>query len=298
MSILFIGGTNIDYIATSDEPLISHSSNIGKLEISFGGVMRNVVENCARLGAECHFITIIGQDTLGKTIKKYMEDLGVKLYSPVTLLNTSSYIAINNNNHDMEVGINDMKIMDKLTPNFLASLNELISKHDYIFLDSNLSPLTIDYIFKKYSDHKIVIEGISATKILRYKLYINKIYMVKCNVYEARSIADMKDGLVADVALKILDMGAKSVVVSQGKGDIYYGENNQIKCFKLKTKDVFKGNTTGCGDALFSGIADHISEGYSLKDSLEFATKLSVLTLDSDKANNPEVSRYAYVHKK
>jgi hypothetical protein len=46
-TILLVGGSNIDYIATANDKLIRHSSNIGELEVSFGGVMRNVVEKIA-----------------------------------------------------------------------------------------------------------------------------------------------------------------------------------------------------------------------------------------------------------
>ena len=35
-SILLIGGTNIDYLATSNNKLIKHSSNPGTLTISYG----------------------------------------------------------------------------------------------------------------------------------------------------------------------------------------------------------------------------------------------------------------------
>ena len=48
--MLLFGGSNIDYIGTSDEKLIDGVSNIGSVSISFGGVMRNIAENLARLG--------------------------------------------------------------------------------------------------------------------------------------------------------------------------------------------------------------------------------------------------------
>lgn len=297
MSILFIGGTNIDYIATSLKPLIRHSSNIGKLEISFGGVMRNVVENCARLGADCEFITIIGHDTLGIMAKEYLERLNVRVYTPRTDSHTSSYIAINDNNHDMDVGVNDMCITEELNPKFLETLNGVISKHDYVFLDSNIYPEAIDYLFKTYPNKRFIIEGISATKILRFKAYLDNIYMVKCNIFEARSLVDMPNGSAKEVAEKILKSGTKTVVVSQGKGNIYFGENNKVDYVEIKAYDDFKGNTTGCGDALFAGIADHISEGYSLKESIKFGVILSQLTLETNKANNSDVSKLSYKHK-
>ena len=45
-----IGGANVDIHGQSLAPIIMRDSNPGKLHTSMGGVVRNVLENCARLG--------------------------------------------------------------------------------------------------------------------------------------------------------------------------------------------------------------------------------------------------------
>lgn len=49
MKILVIGGTNIDINATSINEIVLKDSNIGNIEISIGGVAKNIAENLARL---------------------------------------------------------------------------------------------------------------------------------------------------------------------------------------------------------------------------------------------------------
>ena len=44
------GGVNMDLHIQSSVPVILHDSNPGKIHTSPGGVMRNIAENCARLG--------------------------------------------------------------------------------------------------------------------------------------------------------------------------------------------------------------------------------------------------------
>ena len=78
--LLLIGGSNIDYIGISQNKLISNVSNIGTISISFGGVMRNICENLARLNNNITFITAIGKDTLGQELKKQLIDSNNLLY--------------------------------------------------------------------------------------------------------------------------------------------------------------------------------------------------------------------------
>jgi Sugar kinases, ribokinase family len=296
-SILFIGGSNVDYLATSENELIPHSSNIGHLEISFGGVMRNVVENVARLGAKCVFISAIGDDLFGKEILSYMKKLKVEMYCPKTCLPTSAYLAINNANHDMDVAINDMRVINEVTPSYLATLKPIISTHDFIVIDSNLSKETLKYLFDTYKDKKFIVEGISATKIMKFAPYLNQIHLLKCNINEARAISKIVDGDAPSIIKSILLKGTKIVIISQGKDDIYYGYEDVIDHLPTIKNIEISGNTTGCGDALFAGIVDHYLNGYSLKASIEFGETLSALTLKSIKANSEEVSNLKYKHK-
>ena len=53
-SVLCVGGAVVDLVARSNGPFISGSSNPGSLEVSFGGVARNVGEAMARQGAKVH----------------------------------------------------------------------------------------------------------------------------------------------------------------------------------------------------------------------------------------------------
>ena len=81
-TLLLIGGSNIDYIATSKDKLIKKVSNIGTVSISFGGVMRNIAENLARLGNKIDFLTAIGDDANGKAMRDDLESLGINVIAP------------------------------------------------------------------------------------------------------------------------------------------------------------------------------------------------------------------------
>ena len=295
-SILLIGGANIDYIATSQYKLLMHSSNIGEIEISYGGVMRNVVENLSRLGNKCVFITAIGDDILGNKLKDYMGALGVDLKLPKTDKPTSSYLCVNDCDHDMFVGLNDMRIMEDLSPEFICEHKKIIDEYDSVILDSNLSKESLKCIFNECGDKKFYCEAISASKVIKFLPYLDKIYLLKCNINEAKSLLSSEEN-AAELTLKILKTGVKKCVITQGKDDIYYGENGQVHFLKVDAVDNITGNTTGCGDAMFAGIIDKLMIGKTLKEAIEFGEELSKLTLETKKANNEDVSKLAYEHK-
>ena len=117
-TLLLIGGSNIDYIATSKEKLQRRVSNIGEVSVSFGGVMRNIAENLTRLGNKVDFITAIGEDANGKAMKNQLIELGVNVITPKSEYPTGSYVAINDSNHDMVDGICDNRIIKDLNSTF------------------------------------------------------------------------------------------------------------------------------------------------------------------------------------
>jgi len=293
--ILLIGGSSIDYIATSDEPLDYDVSNNGSVHISYGGVMRNVAYNLSMLGNKVTFITAIGNDNNGELLKKHLAQIKVKYISPISKLPTSSYVAVNDSDHDMALAIFDNRIEGDINPKYIESLHKEINKFDYLVLDANLSNQAIEYIVNKYhKTKKIFCESVSPQLVVRYKNVLDKIFFIKCNIHEARALVHNHPLEKEELIKALFNEGLKNVCVSNAKFDIYYGLNGkEIYCFKIKPHVRFK-NTTGCGDALFSGIIDQLSIGKDFHSAIKFGNKLSNLTLMSDSANSEEVTKYAH----
>ena len=293
--LILIGGSNIDYIGDSRDNLIPGVSNIGTLAVSFGGVMRNVAENLAFLGNYCPFITAIGEDDLGIKMKKGLANLGMNVYCPKSNLPTSTYIAINDSNHDMALALCDNRIISDLSPEYLESLKPIIEGYEYIAIDTNLIQETIDYIFKTFKHKKILCECISPAKAQRLKPYLNQITLLKGNFHEGQSLSD--GNLEGEELIKSLfKKGIKNVVITHGPQDIYIGENNEvIERVEVEPAVNIK-NTTGSGDSLFAGVIDKFTEGCSLKEAVEFGHEMAEITLKSDKATNEEIRLLSYQH--
>ena len=290
---LLIGGSNVDYIATSQKKLQKKVSNIGEISISFGGVMRNICENLARLGNKIDFITAIGDDANGKEMKKELIDLGVNVICPKTDYVSGSYVAINDVNHDMVDAICDNRIINDLNEEFLKTQHDLIASHEYVIMDGNITEEAIKYLFNGYKNKKFVVEAISPEKVMKFKDYLDKIYLIKCNIHEARMLMGI-DLMEKDLVSGLLARGVKNVVVSHGAHDVYFGENyRRVDLVKVNEVKEYV-NTTGCGDALTSGVLDYFLRGKSLKEAVAFGNELSRLTLMSKGATTKEVEKYRH----
>ena len=291
-SLLLIGGSNIDFIATCSNKLVKHTSNIGTVSITNGGVMRNIAENLARLGNKVDFITAIGNDPLGVALRQELLDLGINVYTPEITKNTGSYVAINDYNHDLYAGVCDNQIFDDLSIDFLKSHENLIRSHEYIGIDTNLNQETIDFLVNNFPDKKFIVDGISPTKVLKIKNYLDKLFLIKCNIYEARALMGI-DLVEKDLVSGLLARGAQNVVVSHGSQDIYFGSNHRkVDLVHVEEVKDFV-NTIGCGDALTSGVIDYFLAGKKLKEAVAFGNELSRVVLMSKGATSKEISKFA-----
>lgn len=292
--IILFGSSAIDYIATSDQPLEYKVSNSGKLAVAYGGVTRNVAHNLAKLGNKVTVVTALGKGEMADSLKKHYASLKVKVIDVPTKYPTSTYVAINDSNHDMEIAVFDNRAIKDVTPNYIKKISKIINQYDYIFIDGNITQETTEYICKHFSHKKIFCDPIAPEFVPRFLKVLDKIYLMKLNIYEARALVNQpkleKEALVKAIFKK----GLKNVVVSNARDDVYYGLNKKDIYHYSVTQFKKIANTTGCGDALMSGIIDHLMLGKKFKEAINFGNKLANLTLMSHKANSDELVKYAH----
>ena len=288
--VLVVGASNVDYVALSNNKLIRKDSNIGKLNITFGGVGRNIVENLAILEDDVSFITFLGNDSFGKELRKDLESINVKIYSPNKKERTSSYLAVLDSNGDMDVAICDTEIIDKSTVEDIKPFDDVISEFTSIVLDANINDKIIDHIFKEYGDKKILVEAVSANKVKRYEKYLDKIYLFKSNVLEAKHLLNLYDAEPMLLAKRLMERGVKNVVITDGGKPVIIGENNEVVFVTPKPIEKII-SASGAGDSLFAGLIHGLINGASLVESVAFGTKVSQMTLMVEESVNKDIKK-------
>lgn len=286
MKILVIGGTNININATSINEIVRKDSNIGNIEISIGGVAKNIAENLARLDLDVSFLTILGNDHYAEVAIKYLKSLNLNLiYGKSKKYPTSIYLAVFDQNHDLEIGINDMKATDELNKSFIQKYVNF-KLYDLVVIDSNLCSETLEYI-ANYCDKPIYAESISVNKVLRLKPFLSKFTAIKCNKLEALALTDTKNHKDIESMMKDLaSQGVKEVYVTDGGNGSYLYKNNQIHHKLPYPVNII--NTTGADDAFYSGV---IYAKALNKQELVYGNALAKITLESNKSNNPNLNR-------
>lgn len=287
--IVLIGGNTIDYIATSKNKLIKKTSNIGSLSISLGGLMRNICVNLANLGMKCYFFTCIGSDLYGKMMNDDLNKHNIDVLSPkIDNFNNASYICINDSNHDIEDAIIDNEIMKELTFDFLLDNKNVFDKSSYLVMDTNLDEEEIDNIFNEFKDKKIIVEAISRSKVNRIKAHLKDIYLLKCNIFEARTLLNDETSSGEILLDKFISLGVRNLILSQGGDSILYLENFKKGEVKIEKEESIV-NTTGCGDALLAGIIYKIVNNYTFEEAIKFGREMAKLTLHSKAATSEKV---------
>lgn len=260
-----IGGSNIDYVGDIEDEVFPYQSNIGNVEVYFGGVSRNIVENLARNNTELSFVTCIASDAIGKAMKQELEELGVDLYIPNNVSKTGSFLSVNNQNN-LYVGICDVNYQGSLTKEYLDGLNIITDETKYILIDTNLPDELIEYICNKYANKFIVADGISSKKVIRLKPVLDKISLLKVNIYEGKTLTSFNE---PELILKsLINQGVKTCIVTNGEKPTYYNKGKEILIEPTLKADKIV-NTTGAGDAMLSGVIKGLLENLTITDAIK-----------------------------
>lgn len=268
-SIVIIGSSNVDYLGVSFNKLIEKDSNIGKISVSSGGVGRNICENLLRLGEDVTFFTAIGNDMAGEKIEKELKDLKCKIIKPLTTKQTASYLAIHDKTGDMALALCDTSIIEDLSNELFEHYKDIINDAEILIFDGNLTPQTLKYLFNTFTN-KIIVDGISTSKVVKFKDYLSKIYVLKVNTYEYKEIRPfIKENNFPQF-----------LIVTNGK--------ESIKCitkdneYTIEIEPVEKiVNATGAGDAFISGVISSLSHNDDIFEAIKKGDKLAKLTLTS-----------------
>lgn len=268
--ITVFGSSNIDYLGTSEQKIIFKDSNIGTIKTSFGGVGRNIVENLVRMGDDVTFVTAIGEDPFGLKMQQELLDLGCKIIKPKTDMPSASYLAISDETGDMVLALCDTRIISSITKELIDHYYLLINESEYIIIDTNLDKDIIDYIIDKFSQ-KIIVDGISTSKVRKIENRLSDIYLLKVNELEYHTIKE-----------KINDKNHPTYLIeSCGKDAIHLFTKEKEEIINVPIVDNII-STTGAGDALLSGIVHGLSQEYDIFGAIDQGIKRAQKTLLSE----------------
>lgn len=294
-----IGGANVDIHGRADAPLVMRDSNPGTLHLSMGGVMRNILDNAARLGSSVKLASVVGDDPYGRMLREGCASLGMDTgYLRVRPgHHSSSYISVLDDDGDMIVAMSDMHIVKELNGDFVAECLPMLNGADLVVCDGNLSPAALEAL-ARLCTRPLYMDPVSTSWARQTEPYLGAFDTIKPNRQEMEVLAGMPIHTEAELDAAcdaVLARGVRQVFVSLGRDGLYYkGPEGTLhgRCHG------FDGcvNATGAGDATMAGIVRANQLGCSALQTMRIALGAGLVAISCDDTINPAMSMEAIEH--
>lgn len=291
--VSIVGGVNVDILGVPFNKLIPNDSNMGRVKISLGGVGRNIGENLTKLGVTTSLISVIGDDLYGKSILEDSKSKGLYMDDSLILegKDTSVYLSILDESHDMALALSSMEIYDEMTVEFIKDKNHIIQNSRLSIIDTNIPKDVIEYILLNNSNVDFFLDTVSTTKAKKVKDLIGYFHTIKPNKIEAEVLSGVKINNDEDLdraAEYFIKKGVKQVFITLGEKGVYF--NNGVKKGVLSNPKVEIINATGAGDAFVAALAYAHIKNMDIETAVRFAQVASIIALSHEDTINPNMS--------
>jgi len=292
--VVTIGSMNMDIVGRAFLTLRLADSNPGVITHTPGGVGRNIAHNLALLGKKTALISVVGEDLYGQSLLARAQEIGLDVSHCAIMKHkrSSTYLALLDEAGEMVSAINDMAIIEHLTPDFFAPLIPFLGTARTLVIDCNLPQATLEFLLNQPDLPPIFVDGVSSVKIVKIKHLLAKIALLKPNRLEAETLSGINIHHRHDmekVSGWFHTQGLENLIISDAQNGIYYsqasGGSGWLPVFPAKIVNV-----SGAGDALVAGLVCGWLEGWNLPKAAHFAQGCAAVTLEHDMTNNPLLS--------
>lgn len=293
-----IGVVFVDVKGFPHGKYIPTGRNIGDVRIVHGGVSRNVAQNLANVGNDVTFVTLFEPDALGSGVRANLAANGVDLtYAIEAPAGMGMWLAVMDENGDLAGSISRQPDSSRLDALFQERGDEIMQNCDDVVLEIDMRASIADRVFELAEKHRrdiYVIVG-NMGVILKRQALLSRARLIVMNEIEAGLLfgctldpADPERVLeVTRIEAKKRDL--KQIVVTLGvHGSIYFDSRNGDAGF-VPAEPTRLVDSTGAGDAFFSGTVDGLIHGMSLRDACARGAHLASLTIQTEENTCPRI---------
>jgi pseudouridine kinase len=277
VTVVVVGGANVDVKARTDAPLVPATSNPGTVVRSPGGVGRNVAENLARLGSPVALVSVVGSDPDGDWLLEETAAAGVDVTPVLRGGQTGRYVAVLDAGGDLLAGVADMSATDAVTPEVLD--HDLLRSAELVIVDGNVPASTVDAVLAL--GVRAVIDPVSVPKARRISLLLSGnrlVYAITPNEDELAALGTVTDLHARGVEVVWVRRGADGSLLSTPTGEL------ALAAPATELVDV-----TGAGDAMLAAFCHASLNGASLEDAAAYGHRAAALTVASPYTVRPDL---------
>ena len=273
----------MDITATSSEAFRLGDSNPGRVEVSWGGVGRNIAHNLTLLGDDVELLTIFGGGLFGPVIARACAELGIRTdHCQIADEGTNSFfVSINNADGELVGGVADMNATEGMTPEWLEQRIRQINTADAVVADANSSAEALAWLID-HCDKPLFLDAVSVAKAGRIRKAVGlsrrkSFFALKCNAIENVELTG-----VNCCQRRYVSLGAEGLRVEAE------GQKYDFPALPSKVRNV-----TGGGDALLAGIV-HAGPEADIEESARWGLRCARAAVESPNAVSDEIKNLRY----
>ncbi|HYF82076.1 MAG TPA: carbohydrate kinase family protein [Clostridia bacterium] len=292
--IVVAGGINVDIKGKSFDRMDIGSSSPGAIEISPGGVGRNIAHNLALLNVPVKLLSAVGSDAQGAKVLQETAGCGVNvdyvLHADDSL--TGTYIALLDNMGEMSAALSDMQILGKLDVDYFKTRLEIMKKASFIICDANLPVPSIEFIISAANSCfiPVCLEPVSVRKALKLKNCLKGINFITPSLDELSALTgmDVQTNKAELLAAQLIKSGVQNVITTLGKEGLCYTNSEGNKLYQSLPTIVT--DVTSAGDSLTAGFFYGLMKYGDIDKALLCGLAAAAITVSSIETVSPNLS--------
>ncbi len=279
--ITVLGSLNIDLVTNVDKtPKIGQTvfgNGLLKLE---GGKGANQAVSIGKLGGKVSMIGMLGDDNFADILKDNLEKNNVdtkNIYITDSEPTGTALIMVNSNGDNSIVVVPGANF--ELKEKYINE--EQLEGTAYLLSQFEVPKETIVKAFKIAKDKgiKTILNPAPASAISDELLGLTDILIPNETEFEiiTNIVADSRQSIF-EGAKQLFSKGVKELIITLGgKGALYI--NSKGESYESDAYIVDALDTTAAGDSFIGGLVTKLSEGMGIKESIEYAMKVSAITV-------------------
>lgn len=295
--ILVIGATLLDTKGKPIAGLEPGTSNPAEIRSTRGGTARNVAENLGRLGAEVYLISAVGKDLTGEQLIAQTAEAGVNTDHVLTIAgeNTGVYIALLESDGSLSVALDDVRVMEHITPDYLLQRENLFSEAAMIMMDGSLLPDSMHTVLELAKKYNIPLCADPSSARLAFKLrpFLPYLHLVVPNEAEAAELCDIEftghdPDTSLDLARQLVKMGVDNAVITLSDFGLDYATSDETGYIEANYSEMV--DSTGTGDSVTAAIIFGMVNELPPIQCMRLGAAAASLTLQTEDTVVPDLS--------
>lgn len=286
--MLVIGAIFVDVKGFSFGTYQPEGTNIGDVQVVPGGVCRNVAEDLARMGLEAQFVCMVDDTAMGLDVRDSLSALGIDMTHVVAApRGMGLWLAILDEHGELRGSISRQPDFAAMEAYIERKGEAMVSACDGIVLGYDTNAAITSRVIALAERFDKPVFGVVGNMgvLLRHTEYLRKSACFICNEIEAerlfnRPLMDLSpEEMLPVLVQESRSLGVPAMVLTMGSQGSVYVDHRSGEFGRCPAQSVDMVDSTGAGDAFFSGTVAALMKKRPLSEAVRVGTELAARTL-------------------